>query len=160
MEKAMLVNGAPTVQLIASSSAVETKWVAYLVDEAPDGSWEWISHGYADSHLWGDEAVWAEMKPGTEYQWDMTLFPTAVVVEKGHSIAMVIASQDSGAISTSDHCFSDYRGGCYNPTGILPSDTAGQATNTIHLGEDGTWVEISLVDPTLTQKAATPPKTD
>jgi hypothetical protein len=40
----------------------------------------------------------------------------------------------------------------------LASDSAGQATNTIHLGEGGTFVDISLVDPTLTQKAPTPPE--
>ena len=39
LDKPKLVNGAPDVHLTASSSQTSTKWVAYLMDEAPDGSW-------------------------------------------------------------------------------------------------------------------------
>ncbi|HEX2057202.1 MAG TPA: CocE/NonD family hydrolase, partial [Actinomycetota bacterium] len=42
LKKDMLVNGAPKVHLKATSSESSTKWVAYLVDVAPDGSWERI----------------------------------------------------------------------------------------------------------------------
>ena len=147
-----MINGQPTVHLEASSDQSSTKWVAYLIDEAPDGSWERISHGYADSHTWGKEEEWLEIEPGKTYEWDLKLQPTAVVVEKGHRVVLVVASQDSSNTDMDGGCFSDYRGGCYNPSGILPAVTAGRATNTIELGPRGTSVSFAWVDPARTQK--------
>jgi predicted acyl esterase len=143
-----LVNGQPKLHLTGSSTESETKWVAYLMDEDEDGHWERISHGEADSHSWKDEASWADMQPGKPYRWTLNLMPTAVVVERGHRLTLVIASEDS-TLNT-DVCYSDHKGGCYVPTGIFPSKTAGRATNTVHLGKDGTWVELDWVDPART----------
>ncbi|HVF20731.1 MAG TPA: CocE/NonD family hydrolase [Mycobacteriales bacterium] len=145
-----LVNGAPKVHLTGSSTEAETKWVAYLMDEAPDGTWQRISHGFADSHTWKGEADWAQMKPGQAYRWTLDLLPTAVVVEKGHRLTLVVASQDSTLLT--DHCYDDYKSGCYTPPGILPAKTVGRATNTVHLGKNGTWVEFDWVDPRRTRK--------
>lgn len=146
-----LINGQPIVHLSASSDQTATKWVAYLVDEAPDGSWERIAHGYADSHSWGKEHEWLEMEPGKSYRWDLKLLSTAVVVEKGHRVVLVIASQDSRR-NVFGRCFSDYRGGCYNPSGILPAVTTGRTTNTVNVGPGGTRVRFAWVDPAKTQK--------
>lgn len=152
LKDARLVNGAPEVELVASSDQSMTKWVAYLIDEAPDGSWERISHGYADSHTWGAEDEWLEMEPGRPYRWTLKLLPTAVVVAKGHRVTLVITSQDSSY--TGNGCFSDYRTPrrCYSPSGILPSPTAGRATNTIYLGPGKTRMNIDWVDPDVTAK--------
>lgn len=155
LDDARLVNGAPTVHLVASSDEVATKWVAYLLDEAPDGSWEWISHGYADSHSWGAEDEWLDMETGTVYEWDIQLMPTAVVVEPGHRLTLLVASQDSAntnGLMGESHCWDDHRGGCYNPTGIVPAETAGRATNTVHTGPDGTSVSLHWTDPDATRK--------
>jgi uncharacterized protein len=149
----MLVNGAPRLHLKASSSETSTKWVAYLLDIAPDGSWERISHGYADSHSWKAEDQWLEIEPGKPYEWTLELMPTAVVVKKEHAIGLLITSQDSRN-THQGYCFSDYRGGCYDPSGILPATTAGRATNTVYAGPDGTWVEFDWIDP---DKTAKPP---
>ncbi|MDQ3914846.1 MAG: CocE/NonD family hydrolase [Actinomycetota bacterium] len=154
LTKDMLVNGAPKVHLKAESSQTSTKWVAYLLDVAPDGSWERISHGYADSHSWKAEDAWAEMEPDKPYEWTIDLMPTAVVVEKGHRVSLLIASQDSRR-TPGNACFSDYRGGCYNPSGILPAITAGRAVNAVHFGTGGTTVEWDWVDPRKTDKAPT-----
>jgi X-Pro dipeptidyl-peptidase len=155
LEKPMLVNGAPRVHLAASSSATSTKWVAYLLDIAPDGTWERISHGYADSHSWKAEDEWREMEPGTRYRWTLELQPTAVVVAKGHKVGLMIASQDSRNTHF-NYCFADYRGGCYDPSGILPATSVGQATNTVYTGRRGTRVELAWVDPRKTAKAPAP----
>jgi predicted acyl esterase len=155
LRKPMLVNGAPQVHLKASSSATSTKWVAYLLDVAPDGTWQRINHGYADSHTWKSEDQWLEIEPGKPYRWTLDLQPTAVVVDKGHRVGLLIASQDSR--NTHDgFCFADYRGGCYDPSGILPALTAGQATNTVYTGRGGTSVELDWVDPATTDKAPAP----
>jgi hypothetical protein len=160
--EARLVNGAPRVHLVASSDAVATKWVVYLMDEAPDGSWQRITHGYADSHNHAGEDTWQDMVPGTRYAWDIMMMPTAVVVEAGHRVTLVVASQDSRQASnamailgvTPDTCFADHRGGCYAPSGILPApESIGQATNTVYSGADGTTVTFSWVDPGRTAKA-------
>ncbi len=159
LHKDMLVNGAPTVELHASSTRDQTKWVAYLLDVAPDGTRQRISHGYADSHTHAGEAEWAAMSPGTPYAWFIRLMPTAVVVAKGHSIALVVASEDShnlkgaGTVSaqTGDgFCFSDYVGGCYDPSGILPATTAGDTVNRVLTGPTGTRVTFAWVEPALT----------
>ena len=81
--------------------------------------------------------------------------PTAVVVKKGHKLALLITSQDSRRSIGNNNCFSDYRGGCYNPSGILPATTVNEATNTIYLGKGGTTLELDWVDPRLTNKAPT-----
>ena len=154
LAKDMLVNGAPKVRLKAESSETSTKWVAYLLDVAPDGSWERISHGYADSHLWKSRDTWKKIEPNKPYRWTIDLMPTAVVVKKGHRVALLIASQDSRRTRRSG-CFDDYRGGCYNPSGIMPATTAGQAVNRVHFGKGGTTVEWDWVDPTKTAKAPT-----
>ena len=150
-----LINGQPIVELEASSDQTSTKWVAYLIDESPDGSWERIAHGYADSHTWGKESEWLEMEPGKSYSWTLKLLPTAVVVDKGHRITLVIASQDSSNVDDGG-CFSDYRGGCYSPSGILPALTAGRATNTVELGKGATSVRFAWVDPSRTAKPPWP----
>ncbi|MGH2755017.1 MAG: CocE/NonD family hydrolase [Actinomycetota bacterium] len=154
LKRDMLVNGAPELHLKASSSATSTKWVAYLLDVAPDGSWERITHGYADSHSWKAQDEWTEMEPDKAYRWTLDLMPTAVVVSKGHRISLLIASQDSRN-THQGYCFDDYRGGCYDPSGILPATTAGNATNSVHFGKGGTSLELDWVDPTKTAKAPT-----
>lgn len=161
LDKAMLVNGAPVVHLVASSSEPETKWVAYLLDEAPDGSWERITHGYADSHSHGEWEQWLDMEPGTAYTWDLQLMPTAVVVEEGHRVTLVVTSQDSRRNpNNEDYCWNDHRRpddtGCYDPSGIVPATTVGRAENTVHLGPEGTSVTLAWVDPSLTAKPPWP----
>lgn len=149
LPNAQLVNGMPLVHLYASSNVEETKWVTYLIDEAPNGTWQRISHGYADSHTWKDPAEWHPIEPGTTYKWTLKLQPTAVVVEEGHRILLVVASQDSRNLQTpqeSIYCFSDYRGGCYDPSGIRPAATVGRAENTIITGPEGTMVHLSVLD--------------
>jgi predicted acyl esterase len=154
LEEDRLVNGAPTVELVATSSEASTKWVVYLIAEAPSGKWERVSHGYADSHTHEREDQWLDMKPGTTYNWTVKLMPTAVVVPKGSRLALVVASQDSRRMPTNAACFPDYRTatGCYNPSGILPADTAGRAMNTVLWGEHGTQVQLAWADPAKTQK--------
>ncbi len=158
LEGDLLVNGAPVVNLVATSSAAATKWVVYLMDEAPDGSWERVSHGYADSRLAEARTdAWGGPAPGERGHWTVPLMPTAVVVEEGHRLTLVVASQDSrrdvqDLVQDDGVCFDDYRGGCYNPSGILPADSVGMAVNTIHGGPDGTSITLHAVDPAVTDK--------
>jgi predicted acyl esterase len=150
-----LVNGAPEVDLVASSTADQTKWVAYLLEEFPDGTRERVAHGYADSHTWKSMDTWTAMEPGTPYRWTLKLIPTAVVVEKGNRLVLLIASQDSRNPQTA-RCWHQDQGECYAPSGILPATTVGQATNTVHLGPDATRVRLAWADPSKTRKAPFP----
>jgi predicted acyl esterase len=152
-----LVNGAPVLDLVASSSADATKWVAYLFAEAPDGTRRRVSHGYADSHTWDGESQWKPMQPGKTYRWQLTLQPTAVVVEKGSRLVLLIASQDSRHTDPAEpvgRCFEDDRGRNYCPSGIVPAATAGRAVNTVHTGAGKTALRLHWVDP---RKTAKPP---
>jgi hypothetical protein len=94
------------------------------------------------------------------YNWTIQLMPTAVVVAEGHSIALLVASEDSHnvkgtgtatGVAGRGFCFSDYVGGCYDPSGILPASTAGNAVNRVLTGPAGTSVTFAWVDPALTQ---------
>lgn len=150
VESAKLVNGQPVVELVASSSGSETKWVAFLLDEAPDGSVERISHGATDSHrLHERDEAWSALTPRESKTWTMKLLPTAYVLEEGHRLVLEISSQESNMIRLADRCWDDHRGGSYCPNGILPSVTAGRAINTVQTGAEGTRVFVDLVDPAL-----------
>lgn len=156
-----LVNGAPTVHLTASSSEDATKWVVYLVELTDDGEVQRISHGYADSHTHGEEGTWQPIEPGQAHDWTVELMPTAVRVEAGHAIGLLVASSDSRNADEAHQlalgegeagCWDDHRGGCYEPSGIVPADTQGRAENTVHTGPDATSVQLSWVDPDATAK--------
>ena len=150
-----LINGAPEVDLVASSSADRTKWVAYLMEEFPDGARERVSHGYADSHTWKSMDTWTAIEPGKPYRWTLKLLPTAVVVEKGNRLVLVVTSQDSRN-TTPRRCFHADQEQCYSPSGILPADTVGRATNTVHLGPGATRVRLAWADPARTRRAPFP----
>lgn len=168
LAEARLVSGAPKLHLVASSDQIETKWVVYLLDEAPDGTRQRVTQGYADSHTYAGEDEWREMTPGSSYAWDIQLLPTAWVVEPGHRLVLLVASQDSGwnpregepeVSMTSTYpmaCWPAPKGECYWPMGILPSATAGRAVNTVHTGEDATLLELHWADPMATTKATHP----
>ena len=149
-----LINGAPELDLVASSNVDQTKWVAYLFAESPQGQRQRVTHGYADSHTWDGESSWTAMTPGMKYRWTLKLQPTAVVVPAGHRLALVVASQDSRRVADprSNLCMDDYRGGCYNPSGIAPSATVGRAVNTVQVGAQGSALRLHWVDPALTAK--------
>jgi predicted acyl esterase len=150
-----LVNGAPEVDLLAASSADQTKWVAYLMEEFPDGTRERVSHGYADSHTWKSADTWTALTPGQPQRWTLKLIPTAVVVEKGNRLVLVVTSQDSRR-SQGAPCFHQDQDLCYSSSGILPATTMGRATNTVHLGPGGTAVRIAWANPAHTQRAPFP----
>ncbi len=159
MEEPRIISGTPTVELVASSSEAATKWVVYLMDEAPDGSWQRVSHGYADSRLAQPRTdSWGAPAAGEKGNWTIPLMPTAVVVEEGHRLTLVVASQDSrrslAGPMESRPCFDDYRRGCYNPSGILPADSVGRAENTLFTGPDGTRIRFHSGDPHATALAS------
>ncbi len=154
LEQDTLVNGAPSIDLVASSDQAETKFAVFVYDVAPDGRREHITHGMTDSHRRHDrDDGWTALTPGQATEFRIDLLPTAQVVEAGHHIEVEITSQWSNMLRNDVVCFDDHRGGSYCPIGILPSSTAGRATNTIHLGPEGTRIHMDLVDPSTTAKA-------
>ncbi len=147
----VLVNGQPVVELVASSSEAQTKWVVFLLDEAPDGSLERISHGATDSRrLHERDEGWADLVPGEPETWTMKLLPTAYVLEEGHRLVLEVSSQESNRLREQSRCWDDHRGGNYCPNGILPATSAGQAVNTVVTGPEGTRVYLDLADPLAT----------
>ncbi len=161
----MLVNGEPRVHLVATSTSTQTKWVVYLLDEAPDGSWQRIAQGYADSRVHGGEGTWEDSQPGKEYSWEIPLLPTAKVVPKGHQIVLLVASEDASTADPRAPCWEAHRGedgqgGCYSPTGIVRAINTRPATNAIQTGPDATSVTFAWVDPATTNKPPEAPATD
>ncbi len=151
VESSVLVNGQPMVKLVASSTATQTKWVAFLLDEAPDGSLERISHGASDSRRTHDrDEGWESLTPGEAKTWNLKLLPTAYVLKEGHRLVLEVSSQESNQLRTTNRCWDDHRGGRYCPNGIWPSTSAGQAVNTIWMGENGTQLHLDLADPMAT----------
>ncbi|HWG92115.1 MAG TPA: CocE/NonD family hydrolase, partial [Candidatus Thermoplasmatota archaeon] len=141
------ITGSPYVELVASSSADWTKYVAYLFDVAPDGSRMRVSHGYIDSRFPNGLEQAAPPAPGEKARYAFHLLPTAHVVEKGNQLALVVASSDNALTDEGyTQCPETPSGGCYNPSGIQPSPDA-NARNTAYLGVDGTRVSVWVAAP-------------
>lgn len=123
LERDTLISGAPRVELIASSDKTDTQFDVLLYDVAPDGSSTLITRGYLDARHADDPAKGKDLVPGEErlFAWD--LHPRDHVVEAGHVLRLVLASEE------------EY---------VLP-DAPG-ATNTVRVGPAGSRLVVPVLD--------------
>ncbi len=86
------VTGMPTVELWASSSAVDTDWTVTITDVHPDGYSQTLRQNilrarYRD----GDEAP-TLMTPGETYKFTIEMYPISNLFKAGHRIRMTVSS--------------------------------------------------------------------
>ncbi|MCM8788308.1 MAG: CocE/NonD family hydrolase, partial [Candidatus Omnitrophica bacterium] len=87
--------GPVSIVLFASSSAVDTDFVAKLTDVYPDGRSINISEGIIRARfrndIWGPPTL---MKQGNIYEFHIEMMPTAYLFKKGHRIKVYITSSN------------------------------------------------------------------
>ena len=92
LQEELEVTGPVKVVLYASSDAVDTDFVAKLVDVYPDGSSYNMAEGIVRARYRDSLSRPSPMQPGTPYRFEIDLVGTSVAFLKGHRIRVQIAS--------------------------------------------------------------------
>jgi putative CocE/NonD family hydrolase len=86
--------GHVTIELFATSSAVDTDFVAKLVDVHPDGAAILVASGLARARYRHGIDRETPLEPGQVERFTIDLGPTAIRVRPGHRLAVYICSSD------------------------------------------------------------------
>jgi len=92
LENEIEVTGPVRVLLFASSSAVETDFVARLIDVHPNGFCQRLSDGLARSRYREGMRTELEIEPGSVYQFEIDIWSTSQVFLPGHQIRLEVTS--------------------------------------------------------------------
>jgi putative CocE/NonD family hydrolase len=92
LEQELEVTGPVKVVLYASSDAVDTDFVAKLVDVHPDGASYNMAEGVVRARYRESLSAPAPLTPGTVYRFEIDLVGTSVAFLKGHRIRVHVAS--------------------------------------------------------------------
>ena len=88
------VTGPVTLELFASSSAVDTDFTAKLVDVAPDGYAQNLTEGIVRARYRDSREQPQLMNPGQTYKIALDLWATSNVFRKGHRLRLEISSSN------------------------------------------------------------------
>ena len=88
------VTGPVSLELFATSSAVDTDFEAKLVDVAPDGFAQNLTEGIIRARYRDSREKPALMNPGQVYRFTIDLWSTSNVFRKGHILRLEISSSD------------------------------------------------------------------
>ena len=92
LEEDTEVTGMPTVELWASSSAVDTDWTVTITDVHPDGYSQTLRQNILRArYREGDEAP-VLMTPGEVYKFTIQMYPISNLFKAGHRIRMTVSS--------------------------------------------------------------------
>jgi putative CocE/NonD family hydrolase len=87
--------GRISVVLHGSSSALDTDWTAKLSDVYPDGRSMLVTDGLLRAKFRDGFETPTLMEPGTVYEFEIDLWSTAMVFNKGHQIRLALSSSNS-----------------------------------------------------------------
>lgn len=116
--------GPAVMHLRAASDQENTYFLLDLYDEAPGGERTWVAEGWFNAHLREGFDRSAPLAPGTPYDFRFKFEPRDYVFAEGHRIVLELDGMEDG---------------------VLPFDTPA-ATNTVHLGPAGSWLELPVLD--------------
>ena len=122
VEAPMHVAGEPVVHLAATSNMADTQLSVLLYDVDADGVATFLTRGYFDARHRESLAQGKDLQPGERFSLQWALHPRDHVLEAGHFLRVVVKASDGY---------------------VVPDET--RATNTIHLGPDGSWIDLPLV---------------
>ncbi|MBR2690384.1 MAG: CocE/NonD family hydrolase [Aquamicrobium sp.] len=94
LEQDMEVTGPVTVELYASSSAVDTDFTAKLVDVHPDGKAYNLANGIIRASMRETLERRTPIEPGKVTKYTIDLGPTSSLFQRGHRIALEISSSN------------------------------------------------------------------
>jgi putative CocE/NonD family hydrolase len=92
LQEELEVTGPVKVVLYASSDAVDTDFVAKLVDVHPDGASYNMAEGIVRARYRDSLSAPALMKPGEVYRFEIDLVGTSIAFQKGHRIRVHVTS--------------------------------------------------------------------
>jgi uncharacterized protein len=94
LEQDLEVTGPVTVELFASSSAVDTDFTAKLVDVWPDGLAQNLTEGIIRARYRDSQEQPTLLKPGQAYKFTLDLWSTSNLFRKGHRVQLEISSSN------------------------------------------------------------------
>jgi putative CocE/NonD family hydrolase len=94
LESDMEVTGPVTLDLFASSSAVDTDFTAKLVDVGPNGFAQNLTEGILRASYRESTAAAKPLVPGKVYEYKIDLWSTSNVFLKGHKIRVEVSSSN------------------------------------------------------------------
>lgn len=86
------VTGQPTVELYASSSAVDTDFIVHLCDVYPDGRAMLIDEGLIRARFRHSFTAPELLTPGRVERYEIPLSPTSIVLPAGHRLRLHVTS--------------------------------------------------------------------
>ena len=95
LERDTEVTGPVVLKLFASTTAVDTDWVARLADVHPDGRSFNVTEGVIRARY--REMKWDQptlLEPGVVYEYTIELLPTSMVFKAGHRIRLHVTSSN------------------------------------------------------------------
>ncbi|MCD6505500.1 CocE/NonD family hydrolase [Candidatus Poribacteria bacterium] len=111
LEEPVQVIGRITVKLWASSSCVDTDFVAKLMDVYPDGRSMLIADGIIRGRFRRSLSREELLEPGAIYEFDIDLWSTAIIFNKGHRIKLHITSSNYPRFDINPNTGQDYHEG-------------------------------------------------
>jgi putative CocE/NonD family hydrolase len=94
LAESLEVIGPVSLQLFASSSAVDTDYTAKLVDVFPDGFAQNLTEGIIRARNRTSAQKPELLNPGQPYQFNIDLWATSNLFRKGHRIRLEISSSN------------------------------------------------------------------
>jgi len=94
LERALEITGPVTVDLWASSSAVDTDFTAKLIDVRPDGYAMNLLDGIIRARYRDSASDPVPMEPGRPYRFTIDLWATSNVFLPGHCIRLEVSSSN------------------------------------------------------------------
>jgi putative CocE/NonD family hydrolase len=88
------VTGPVRLELFAKSSAVDTDFVAKLVDVGPDGFAQNLTEGILRARYRNSQQTPEVLKPGEIYKFNIDLWATSNVFRRGHRLRLEISSSN------------------------------------------------------------------
>jgi putative CocE/NonD family hydrolase len=88
------VTGPISLELFASSSAVDTDFLAKLVDVGPDGFAQNLTEGIVRARYRDSQEQPSLLNPGQVYKFNIDLWSTSNVFKKGHVLRLEISSSN------------------------------------------------------------------
>lgn len=103
------VTGEISATLFAASSATDTDWMMWLVDIGPDGQAFHVVDGIMRVRYRRSRTLPSPLVPEAVERYDINLWATSLVFERGHRIGVVVSSSNFPKYDRHPNVFADLR---------------------------------------------------
>jgi putative CocE/NonD family hydrolase len=95
LDKPIEITGRIKTKLWASSTGKDTDFTAKLTDVYPDGRSMLICDGILRARYWKSLAKPEFLTPGKAYEFEIDMWSTSIIINKGHRIRLAVSSSNS-----------------------------------------------------------------